>query len=257
MTDKIRFSLNAPRKFAVLSGSVLMLGAFSAQAAPTFPALLLPGQMAMTPYEQDYGSLGVDDGTVIEECVEGCDEEYDPYEEEYPYEEEPKVKFEPETNTDESGLAPSTGRTGVVVSRIEQIEGTCTNYTEGERIDCLSLEYSRIAQSLPSTGDYDDMRSAISIAAAELRAIATANADPTAAPVRRTVNTPKGPRTSARPITAVAPARIASANAQAEAVLDKLTTRLLRSASSSASKRVHYERAVEAINSTKVLLRSA
>ena len=101
------------------------------------------------------------------------------------------------------------------------------------------------------------MRSAISIAAAELRAIATANADPAATPVRRTVDTPKGPRTSARPITAVAPARVGAANAQAEAVLDRLTTKLLRSASSSASKRVHYERAVEAINSTKVLLRSA
>jgi hypothetical protein len=252
MTDKIRFSLTLPRKIAGVSGSVLMLSAFAAQAAPTFPTLIPPGQMAMTPYEQDYDSLGMDDGNIYDECGDGCQEEY-PIEEEYPYEKNP----EPDTSPEERSFAPSTGRTGIIVSRIEQIEGTCTNYTEGERIDCLSLEYSRIAQSLPSTGDYDEMRSAISIAAAELRAIATANADPAAAPVRRTVDTPKGPRTSARPITAVAPARVGAANAQAAAVLDRLTTKLLRSASSSASKRVHYERAVEAINSTKVLLRSA
>jgi hypothetical protein len=254
MTDKIRFSLTAPRKIAILSGSVLMLGAFAAQAAPTFPTLIPPAQMAMTPYVQDDDSLGVDDGDFTE-CGEGCDEGGDPYDEEYPSEQKPEP--EPTTSTEERSVAPSTGRTSVVVSRIEQIGGTCTNYTEGERIDCLSLEYSRIAQTLPSTGDYDDMRSAISIAAAELRAIAMANADPAAAPVRRTVNTPKGPRTSVRPITAVAPARVGAANAQAEAVLDRLTTKLLRSASSSASKRVHYERAVDAINSTKVLLRSA
>ena len=115
---------------------------------------------------------------------------------------------------------------------------------------------NRLIQSMPADGDYAEMRQAIAEAASELNTIVRETADPAATPVRRTVETPRGKRTSALPVQPIAADKVAEANERAAAVFEKLETRLLRSASGAPSKRVHYELAAQAVNSAKVLLRS-
>ncbi len=133
----------------------------------------------------------------------------------------------------------------------------CGYYDPRWRIDCLAMVTHRVAQSLPSGSEYDELRTALARSGAELRSIATANADAAVPPARLAVEVDGKTRTSSRALRAVAPARQAAANAAASAALDSLTTTLLRSASTSTTQRVHFERAVEAVNSAKVLLRSA
>lgn len=193
------------------------------------------GMQSLSPYEQDTESLGVDDG------------ETSPNEPEY---------SEPEpADRDPPGV--SSGRTDRIVTEIERTTDTCDYYVDFERIDCLRDGLQKIVRTMPQGGDYADMRKALSEAVVELDTVVRQNADPAAKPVRRQVKTPRGTRTSATRIRPIAPQRLEQANAQATAVLDRLSTKLLRSASNSASKRVHYERAAQAIDSAKVLLRSA
>ncbi|RUS59706.1 hypothetical protein EGN72_13490 [Pseudorhodobacter sp. E13] len=217
----------------------------------------------------EFESLGADDGDVIipEEPDGGCTGEGCTEYPEYPeYPEVPPVTEVPERSEPEGREPPAAtiSQTNLILANLQGTANFCdSNYPlkdklefQKYRIDCLRWELHRIAQGIPSSGDYADMRDAISAASGELAAIVAQNADP-APPVAHVGRSRSNKaRPSARRLKAIAPARQARANAQAEAVLDKLSTRLLRSASSSASKRVHYERAAQAINSTKVLLRS-
>jgi hypothetical protein len=240
---------------ALAIGIVAALSVGSVLATPA--SIMLPGeadaQMSQaapfSPYENEFGSLGTDDGD-FSECDGEC------YEEPEPEPELEEVEREPDRSDDRPSPV-STGQTDVIVTALDSSNLICDNYLPEERIDCLREQFHRIAQAVPSSSEYDDLRQALSIAASELNAVVRENADATATPTRRTVDTPKGPRTSSSRIRPIAPERLATANAQATEVLDKLSTKLLRSASSSASKRVHYERAAQAINSSKVLLRSA
>ena len=59
-----------------------------------------------------------------------------------------------------------------------------------------------------------------------------------------------------RPITPVAPARVAAANAEATAVVDELATTLLRAGPTRTAQR-ELARVAQAVDSTKVLLRSS
>ncbi|MDZ4134930.1 MAG: hypothetical protein U1D06_04950 [Paracoccaceae bacterium] len=148
------------------------------------------------------------------------------------------------------------GRTDSIVASIRKVGDTCGYYNPVLRVDCIRDQLNLIVQRMPSFGDYAELRQEISIAVGRLNAIVAANADPAAPAVRRRIKTPSGNRTSATPIRPIAPKNLAAANAQASVVLDQLSTRLLRSASSSAAQKVHYERAAQALDSVKVLLRS-
>ena len=132
----------------------------------------------------------------------------------------------------------------------------CGDYDEVWRIDCLSMELERVAARLPKAAAYDSARAEVTAAAARLHAIAMANADPARPAVRREA-TVKGTKVrTTRPITPVAPARVAAANAQAAAVVDELATTLLRSAPTPTAQR-ELARVAQAVDSTKVLLRSS
>ena len=132
----------------------------------------------------------------------------------------------------------------------------CGDYDETWRIDCLSVELERAAARLPRKAAYDDARAEIAAAAARLHAIAMANADPARPAIVREATVSGTKLRTTRAITPVAPARVAATNAQATAVLDELSTTLLRSAPNRTAQ-VELARVAQAVDSTKVLLRSS
>ncbi|WP_264214511.1 hypothetical protein [Leisingera thetidis] len=100
------------------------------------------------------------------------------------------------------------------------------------------------------------VRKVLRQASRDLRQIALENRDP--AKPRAKLRTIDNTQKSNRPLIAVAPERQAIAAAQAFAVLEQAQTQLLRSAETSPTRSiVRYQRIAAAINSSKVLLRSA
>lgn len=132
----------------------------------------------------------------------------------------------------------------------------CGEYREVWRIDCLSVELDRVAARLPKTRAYDKARAEVAAASDKLHAIAMAYADPARPAVRREATVDGTKVRTRRPITPVAPARLPEANAQAAAVLDELSTTLLRSGPTRTAQ-VELARVAQAVDSTKVLLRSS
>jgi hypothetical protein len=152
---------------------------------------------------------------------------------------------------------PGPGSTDVVVTSIEKGISHCGQYTDVWRVDCLSDELERMARRMPRSGEYRQAKAEILAASAKLRALAEQNADPNQPPVRRAAEVNDVRRTTTRPITAVAPSRVVATNLAADAVISELSTTLLRSAGNSASTNRELTRGAQAVDSTKVLLRSA
>lgn len=137
---------------------------------------------------------------------------------------------------------------------VERAIEHCQAYTDVWRVDCLSNELERMASALPNDHASRRAKTEIRAAAAKLRAIAEANADPAQPAVRRAVEIDGARRQTTRPITAVAPNRVVATNLAADQVITELSTTLLRSASSANA--AEYTRVAAAVDSTKVLLRS-
>ena len=175
-----------------------------------------------------------------------------------PPEPEPKSFFQlPEHDRGKGTTEDFDGNLGADIEMLLS-RGTdaCGGYDETWRIDCLSVELERVAARLPKTRAYDNARAEVTAAAARLHAIAMANADPARPAVRREATVQGTKVRTTRPITPVAPARVAAANAEATAVVDELATTLLRSASTPTAQR-ELARVAQAVDSTKVLLRSS
>jgi len=178
------------------------------------------------------------------ETGDGGDDEYSP-------------PAAPPENPSTDNFPLGTGLTNTVVTNLTTGGEACGLYDRSARIDCVRDELTRAARELPRTGDYAEMRRALETAASKLDTIVMQNVDRTAPVTRYRAPTSKGPRTSATPIRRIAPQNAERANRQAAVVMEELQTTLLRSASSSARKQVHFERAAQAVDSMKVLLRSS
>lgn len=148
----------------------------------------------------------------------------------------------------------ATGIADTVESTIERSISHCRAYTDVWRVDCLSNELERLAYQLPNDRASRKAKLQIRAAAAKLRALAEANADPAQPAVRRAADIDGTRRTTTRPITAVAPSRVVATNLAADQVITELSTTLLRSAS--AGRVTEFTRIAAAVDSTKVLLRS-
>ena len=151
---------------------------------------------------------------------------------------------------------PGPGSTDIVVFSIEKGIEHCGQYTDVWRIDCISDELERMARKMPKTAEYSRAKSEILAASAKLRALAQANADPKQPPIRRAAKVGNTRRTTSRPIVAVARSRVVATNLAADAVISELSTTLLRSSGNSASTARELTRVAQAVDSTKVLLRS-
>jgi len=195
----------------------------------------------------DSGGGGDEGGETCSECG---------YEGEEGYERPEAPPREPPENPENDNFPLGTGLTNTIVTALNLGGEACSRYNALDRIDCLRDELARAARQLPRTGDYAEMRRALETASAKLDQIVLQNVDRTAPVTRYRAPTSQGDRTSTTPIRRIAPQNAARANRQAVAVMDELQTTLLRSASSAARKQVHFERAAQAVDSMKVLLRS-
>jgi hypothetical protein len=145
--------------------------------------------------------------------------------------------------------------TNSISADIDRIRLTCDRMNQNYRIHCLVLEMRQVADSIPATGEFAPVRAALLDASRGLQAITDTYEDTAAPRIRARVGgRPAAPRT--QPITAIRPETVARAAAEAEAVLDEAVTILLRSAENSARRQVAFQPIAQAIDSTKVLLRS-
>ncbi|WP_052249107.1 hypothetical protein, partial [Leisingera sp. ANG-Vp] len=123
-------------------------------------------------------------------------------------------------------------------------------------IDCLAERFEALEKDLARLPGHEPVRKVLRQTARGLRQIARENRDP-AKPHAKLHTTDSSQKTH-RPLVAVAPERQAIAATQALAVLEEAQTLLLRSAENSPARSiVRFQQIAEAIDSSKVLLRSA
>lgn len=138
--------------------------------------------------------------------------------------------------------------TTMIVERLRQIWRECEAQTAQEyHIDCLSEGYVRAAAIIPQDEVFGASRSLILQAAARLDAVTRQNQ----AAALPSVTTPG--RT--RPLRPIDPARRTAANAAALQIIEETRTVLLRSART-APQRAAFQQIAEAVDSSKVLMRS-
>jgi hypothetical protein len=144
-----------------------------------------------------------------------------------------------------------------VATRLDAINAFCSALPEIYRIDCLIERYSALVQSLPWGGPYGEVKQILGDTVRELNGVVARYADTTAAPIRPTVRRGASSSRSSRPLVPVRADASRAANAAAAAILEEASTRLLRSAENSERRAVNFQRIAQAVDSSKVLLRSA
>lgn len=156
-----------------------------------------------------------------------------------------------------TGEAINTGLTGELVRILEGANKTCEREIELRyRIDCLRIYYLRVAERLPSTGDYLPVKQAMLDAAAKLDAIVTANLDEAAPPIRPR----EGHKPAAKRLPAIRPVkedRAEIAAAQAAEVVKETELIIIRSGGDPARRTQAYTDVAAAVEENLVILRSA
>jgi len=148
----------------------------------------------------------------------------------------------PSSQTSSAKLSAST--TSSVTRTLDQGGRVCGDLPRVYRCDCFRQTYARAASRISGNPAYRDAHKALTQVERTLAQALQKNQDPSLPKSRRGFATYK-------PIKASAVPRVTR---QAEQAMSKAQTTLLRSPS---NKREHYARIAEAVNSTKVLLRSA
>ncbi|MEM9582862.1 MAG: hypothetical protein AAGA08_07075 [Pseudomonadota bacterium] len=143
-----------------------------------------------------------------------------------------------------------------VILLVEEGENFCRLLDAALRIDCLAESYERTAETLANTGDEATVKKSLNDAASKLRSIVRENRDTTANRVTAEVKSRQVNRKASRPLTPVKKESIPQANREARAVVDELSTVLLRSAENSDKRAAYYTQIASAVDSNKVLLRS-
>ncbi|WP_428926084.1 hypothetical protein [Marinibacterium sp. SX1] len=126
-------------------------------------------------------------------------------------------------------------------------------------VDCLAERLAEIGEEVPDDTDYVEIRSILNDTADQLADLARTNRD--SGRSRVTASQPgQEPGTivaqTTRPLVPVRPETLAAVNSQAVAILEETETLLLRSAASG-EQSTQYARIADALDSNKVLLRSA
>ena len=145
-----------------------------------------------------------------------------------------------------------------LVDVITTAKDTCSDewIKDTYRIDCIRQTLLLAAAKLPTRGDYAPVRDALLDAAGKLDKIVKQNGSASSG----SVSPPIGGRPLAPtlpPLRAINPAAQEKAVSEAIAVLEEAQTILLRSAENSSRRLEHYQQVAQAIDSTKVLLRSS
>ena len=141
-----------------------------------------------------------------------------------------------------SGL--SSRSTRAVVTTLTRGFDRCGTLPQVYKFDCYRHTYKLAAQKLDSNQAYAEAAKALVLVEETLAQAVKKNLDPAQKPVRKGLNFYR----------AVKPAAVPQVKRQTERAMRQAETILLRSP---AEKKVHYARIAEAVNSNKVLLRSA
>jgi ABC-type transporter Mla subunit MlaD len=154
----------------------------------------------------------------------------------------------------------STNYTEVLTSSIAAAQQFCADLNnDSYTVDCLAERLGNISDDIPPGTDYQEVKQILQDTSDQLENLARQNRDPNQARGRATrAATDTTPElTTTRPLTPVTPQSLPQVNQQAAAILDNTETLLLRSAAGAESKAQQYSRIAEALNSSKVLLRSS
>ena len=148
--------------------------------------------------------------------------------------------------------------TALLVQRIEESLEFCISAPRPYAIDCISVQFDTIAATLPVEGDYAEAREVLENASRQLRRVVRRNASDTLPRVTLAIETESGPEPlTDRPLRAVEAEDLAVAEAEATAIIDEAATILLRSGAADTVLTPHYARIAQAVESSKVLLRSS
>lgn len=146
------------------------------------------------------------------------------------------------SNLPRSGLNNVTTR--AVVLLLSRGFDRCDRLPQIYKFDCFGKTYKRAADKLKSNPSYGEAGQALERVQKTLAGAVAQNLDPAQKPRRQGLNVYR----------AVKPAAVPQIKRQTQQAMQQAETVLLRS---SGAKKVHYARIAEAVNSNKVLLRSA
>lgn len=169
----------------------------------------------------------------------------------------PKVGGSSRGDYGEAGpMAISRSATAEIIDRLVAARTFCSYIPWEYHIDCLRYYFGQIALSLPGTGDYAAVRDALASANLRLERVVNRYMDPAGTLiVPRLRSKPDAPRIG--PLTPILAQNRTAANRAAATVIDETTTILLRSSSGSERRQIAFQQIATALDSSKVLLRSA
>ena len=147
-------------------------------------------------------------------------------------------------------------QTTQIVRQLGQIQQICEFMGDEYRIACFAQTYRQLAEDIPANGDYAESREVLLETARKLDNLVRNNIDRSKPALQARIDTDRG-QVQTPPMRAVQAPRAPQLNRQASNIVEEAETQLLRSASSDASRAIHYQRIAAAVGSNKVLLRSS
>ena len=150
----------------------------------------------------------------------------------------------------------STAQTTQIVTQLDQIQRICEFMGDEYRIACFATTYRDLADDIPVNGDYAETREVLLEAARELDDLVRSNIDRSKPALQARTTNSSGQSVQTPPMRAVQASQAPQLNRRASNIIEEAETVLLRSASSDATRAIHYQRIAAAVGSNKVLLRS-
>ena len=135
--------------------------------------------------------------------------------------------------------------TNRIVKRLQSDFQDCTRHPKVYRYDCYQKSYASAASALRGSDDYAKAAEALRLVQQRIKAVVDANLDPAQKPLRKGLQ-------RFRPVQQAALPQLKRETIRA---MDQARTILLRSPS--AAQKPHFQKIAAAIDSNKVLLRSA
>lgn len=163
----------------------------------------------------------------------------------------------PRTGPVGPAVEATTAQTTVIIRRLDESEQICETMGDEYRPACFAATYRQLAEDIPANGDYAEAREVLLDTARKLDNLVRSNVDRQKPALTARVRRQGGSSAPTPPMRAVREARVAEVTRQAANILEEAETVLLRSASSDATRAIHYQRIAAAVGSNKVLLRSS
>lgn len=143
-------------------------------------------------------------------------------------------------------LGLTNARTAAIVLNLGNAISECNLLPQEYQADCLAQNFRETSKIVKASG-YRSVNTELDSAAQQISQLIEQNLDASAPKLKLGKKTYRAVKKSA----------VAAINQKSAAIVTETSTKLLRSTGNSALKKVHFARIAKAVNSTKVLLRSA